>query len=157
MGSTAGGPTWNRTVQGNPPTSLSSVGTAVAFATFTFQVTASDTYTIDVISTWDNYLHLYDGAFDPNSQFGNLLAANDDAGAGLNAQMIRNLTTGNTYVAVVSGYENTDFGEYSLSFSSGGQQGQAVPASVVPEPTTYALMSLGLMAMGVVHRRRRKA
>ncbi len=50
LGSTAGGPTWNRPIAGNPPTPpVSAVGTAVPFDVFSFQVSVAGNY--DFLST----------------------------------------------------------------------------------------------------------
>jgi hypothetical protein len=78
-GDTTGGTTRTRTVSGAPPTYLSGAGTAVPFETTQFTVSAAGSYSFLATAGYDNYLHLYQGAFNPADQFNGVLIANDDS------------------------------------------------------------------------------
>jgi hypothetical protein len=158
-GTTVGGPTWNRTVGGSPPAPpLSSVGTNVAYDVIQFRVTTSGAYSFRsnalVPTNWDNYLHLYAGAFNPTSQFTNLIVANDDFPsigiAGFNDVA---LLADTDYFAVTSGFANDDAGTYELVIRGPGTA--FLPDAQVPEPASFALLAVGAFGIGVVARRRR--
>jgi len=154
MGDTTGGPTFNRPI-GNGP-SLSGIGTNVAYEVTEFSVSASGAYTFNVntlTNGFDTYLFLYQGNFDPLNQFGNFLAGNDDGGPGFNSQIGINLSTGIDYLAVVSGFNNRDFGAYELSARG---PGVATITSVIPEPTTWLMMIVGFAGVGLQIRRRNR-
>jgi len=159
-GTTVGGPTWNRPVQGNPPSSLSGIGSNVAYDVIGFRVTMSGAY--DLLSTalaptnWDNFLHLYAGSFNATSPFVNVIIGNDDFPsfglAGFNGLA---LTAGVDYFAVTSGFDNSNAGTYELSISGPGTA--FTPGASVPEPASMALLLVGGVALFVPARRRRQA
>ena len=152
MGDTTGGPTFNRPI-GNGP-NLSNIGTNVAYEVTEFSVSASGAYTFNVnrlTRGFDTYLFLYQGSFDPLNQFGNFLAGNDDGGLGLNSQISIGLSTGIDYLAVVSGFNNRDFGAYELTARG---PGIATITSVIPEPATWLMMIIGFAGVGLQIRRR---
>lgn len=158
-GDTTGGPTWNRTLAGDPPTGLSGIGTAVPYEVFEFTVTADGTY--DFLSTattvgYDNFLHLYEGAFDPTDQFNGVLIANDDFPSIGTSGFSFGLIAGTTYLTVNSGFNNGDFGTYTMRISG---PGDIIPdgQGVVPEPATWAMMIAGFGLIGAAARRRRMA
>lgn len=160
-GTTVGGPTWNRTVGGFPPTPpVSGVGTAVRYQTLTFTVDVSGSYnflnTATAPSGWDNYSHLYVNSFDPLNQFTNVLVANDDFPTpGVSGFNNIGLTAGWNYIFVASGFGNTDAGAFRLDISGPGTA-TLVNSNVVPEPSTYALLATGLVGLSAVARRRRR-
>ena len=151
---TAGGPTFNRPLAGTPPTGLSSVGTAVHYDPFTFTVSASGSYSFLDASTYDNFLILYSGTFNPATPLANALVANDDlAGVG-NAGFTAALAAGTTYIAVATAFNNANSGAYTLTITGPGDV-IAPGAGAVPEPASWALMIAGFGLLGGTMRARR--
>lgn len=157
-GTTVGGPRWNRPVAGNPPTTLSGIGTDVAYSVIRFRVTASGAYdfrsTSLAPSSWDNFLFLYSGSFNAATPLVNAIIGNDDFPdigiAGFNGVA---LTEGLDYFAVTTGFANTHQGSYELSISGRGVA--FLPDAQVPEPASIALLLVGATGLGIVAHRRR--
>jgi hypothetical protein len=148
------GPTYNRPFT---LTSLSAVGTAVHYNTLSFSVSVSGSYDFLSLATagWDNFLALHTPSFNPASGLSNLVALNDDfPGAGIGtAGFTFALTTGNNYVLVTTGYGNSDVGAFTNTITGPG----SVITGVVPEPGSYALMALGMAAIGLASLKRKAA
>nr|WP_199555386.1 PEPxxWA-CTERM sorting domain-containing protein [Sandaracinobacteroides hominis] len=155
-GNTSGEPTWNRTTAGNPPTTLSPVGTAVPYEVTAITVDFTGIYGFSSVALYDNFLHLYVGSFDPSNQFANLLVANDDAPVIGTSGFFQSLTAGLTYYVVASGFANYDAGGYLLTVAGRGNISEVVPG-VVPEPAAWAMLIVGFGAVGLAARRRREA
>ncbi|MBA4039454.1 MAG: hypothetical protein C0468_03880 [Planctomyces sp.] len=147
-GDTTGGLTFNRPVS---LTALSVVGTDVAFEAVNFTVSTSGAYSLETLplggTLADSFLLLYVGAFDPSAPLANLIAFNDDLGAGfLSLIGSAPLLVGLDYFAVVTGFANSDFGTYDLEIRGPGA------ITIVPAPGAAALLGLG----GALAARRRR-
>ncbi len=154
-GTLAPGATFNRPVGGTPPTVLSGVGTAVFFDTYSFQVSAAGSYSINLDSlAFDTFLVLYQGAFDPSLPLLNAISADDDGGPGLNSLIIASLMTGVDYIAVATSFSNGATGAYTFTFDGPGSVFVPGGNGVIPEPATWAMLIVGFGLVGGALRRR---
>ncbi len=150
-GDTTGGPTYNRVLTGNPPTGLSGVGTAVAYEVVPMYVNIGASVSFDITAAaagYDTFMTLYVNSFNPGSALTNAVIADDDAGTGSNSFFTTNLTAATQYYVVVSGFDNADFGTYTLQMSSTSAD---ITVGVIPAPSALAMLGL----TGLVARRRR--
>ena len=151
-GDTTGGATFNRALAGNPPTGLSGVGTAVRYQVIPMYTDASASVLFDITaaaSGYDTFMHLYgSGGFNPAMPLSNVIIGDDDSGVGANSAFTTNLTGGVQYYVVVSGFDNNDFGTYTLAMSSSTAD---ITIGNVPAPGALALLGVA----GLVARRRR--
>jgi Fungalysin metallopeptidase (M36) len=120
------GPTYNR---GTGTTTYvaataGAIGASVYYKTFSFiaPTTTAVTFTITAANLTpgtadDSYMAIYQNAFNPASPATNFLIADDDAGVGALSLFTQNLTAGNTYIIVVSTYNNNVTGTFSLQTS----------------------------------------
>lgn len=157
-GTTAGGPTYNRPIAGIPPTTLSGVGTAVRYSVQPFTVSLSGGYVFFNTANYDTYLGIHAGSFNPANGLQNAIAYNDDFNLTLNSGFANlALLAGVSYFAVSSGFDNNDFGAFSLVVSGPGNivGGGAGPG--VPEPATWAMLIFGFAGVGAAVRRRKIA
>lgn len=144
-GDTTAAPTFNRPLE--DLSALSAVGTAVAYNTFNFSVDTSGSYTFLTTAEFDPFTFLYLQPFNPAVPLGNALIANDDLLGLTTSGFAYDLVADTGYAVVVTGFANTDLGKFSTTI---GGPGAVTPA--VPEPQTYALMLLGLGALGFARR-----
>ncbi|MES2754802.1 MAG: PEPxxWA-CTERM sorting domain-containing protein [Pseudomonadota bacterium] len=155
-GNTAGQPTYQRTLGGTPPTGLSGIGTAVPYQTFGFTTSVSGSYAFEVTAGYDNFLSLYQNAFNPANALSNVLVSNDDNPTIGLSGFTRNLTNGTQYFLVSTGYSNTDFGTFN-GVVTGPAALNFAGVAAVPEPAAWALLILGFGAIGSTLRRNRRA
>lgn len=88
---------------------LGEAARTVGYHAFQFSPLTSDYYAIESVQTYDGYLLLYQGSFDPNAPQQNLLASNDDwlgpwsdaAGEGT-SRIVAELQQGAQYVVVTT-------------------------------------------------------
>lgn len=152
-------PIYNRPVANasSPPTNLSGVGTAVHFDVLPFMVSANGSYSFSMEGlnpvNWDTYLGLYSGSFNPASPLTNALIYNDDNPTIGLSGFSANLTTGTSYIAVLTGFANTDVGDWRLTIRG---PGQATTGGAVPEPATWAMLIAGFGVIGAATRVRRR-
>lgn len=156
---TTAAPTFNRALQDF--SGLSGVGTDVSYDVFSFSVSESGAYEVRSFvqgflsdPAWDQFVFLYQDSFDPLDALANGLIANDDLGGdpgniGRSGFTV-DLLTGTAYYLVTTGFDNTDSGRF-LNIVRG--PGDILPA--IPEPGTYAMLAMGLLAVSVAVRRRR--
>lgn len=153
-GDTTGDPTWNRPLT---TTTLSGVGTAVPYEAIGFTVDVGGTYTFNmdaIVGTYDTFLALYSNAFNAGSPLANILAVDDDGGPGSNSQLSFNLSSGVNYFGVATGFDNLDFGAFTLTIAGPGTASPISPNGAIPEPASWAMMLVGFAAVGHALRRR---
>jgi hypothetical protein len=148
-------PVFNRTLAGNPPSNLSGVGTSVFFDSYTFTVSVTGLYTIALTSTFDNFLSLYSPSFNSAAPLTNVVESSDDVN-GTNAQIVRNLTGGTTFIAVATSFSNGATGAYTLTFTGPSAVTIGGAAAAAPEPGTLAFMGFAFLSAAAVRARRHK-
>jgi hypothetical protein len=159
-GSTAGQPVWNRPLanQGNPPNTLSGVGTAVPFLAQPFYADQSGSYsfTSDALSPvkWDNFSFLYAGSFNPAAPLANVLIGNDDLPAGnIGVSGFNyNLNANSPYVLVITGFSNEDFGSFTNTISGPGNVRLGSNARVPEAGSILPAFAIVLAGLGFCQR-----
>ncbi len=117
-GDTTGQPVYNRP---SSLTTLSGIGTAVHYETHSYMPTATTNVRIRCVAAaaWDNYIFVYNGAFNPASPLTNLVDLNDDfPSIGVSGFPSFAVTAGTTYTIVVTGFGNLNFGAYTTTISA---------------------------------------
>ncbi|WP_157162512.1 PEP-CTERM sorting domain-containing protein [Cylindrospermum stagnale] len=144
-GDTTNAPTFNRPeTEGfeggtNPPTSLSSNGTAVPYYSQPFFVDTTGSY--DVVGS-QNFLgiqFLYQTSFNPATPLVNLLSGNDPFPDEGNSSFYGlNLTANNQYFLVTTGFDNSanSFGTFTNDISGPGNITLGSSPENVPEPAS---------------------
>ncbi len=146
-GDTTGAPTFNRPVT---RTALSSFGTDVRYAPFTFTASEAGAYTfITTTRSFDAYTFLYRGVFVPTAPLANLITLNDDIpDASHLSGFVSFVDADTTYTYVTAGFENLEGGPFVATISGPGT------IAPVPEPATYGMMLAGLALVGALSRRK---
>jgi hypothetical protein len=151
-GTTAGGPTYNRLFEdlsGQSPN-----GTGVRYNALTFSVTVPGSYSFLTTSGgYDSFAFLYGPSFAPATPLLNALVGNDDLIPGppyTTSGFSFTLAAGTPYVFINTGFASTDFGAFSTTIGGPGN----VIAAIIPEPAGYALLAMGLAAVGLARQRR---
>ena len=159
-GDTTGGLTYNRPLAGNPPAGLSAVGTDVSYQVKVIKVSGDGGYTFLMTATapvnWDTYLGLYAGGFDPTDPLANAIVYNDDNPTIGLSGFTATLSAGISYFAVATGFDNNDFGAYTLAINGPGTV-LIDGAGGVPEPASWALLIAGFGLTGAALRARKRA
>lgn len=99
-------------INGNWASSAGRNANAAGNPNFTLTLNAAATVEIDLMSSVDTYLYLKDAN-------GNVIASNDDGGAGYNSKIVQSLAAG-TYTAVAATYSSGQSGSFSMTTSHGG-------------------------------------
>lgn len=145
-GDTTGGPTVNLTALGADATA-----TPYSATHFTVDVGGEYSFLLTGAHGTDNVSLLYENAFDPFDVETNLVNLADDDVSLNTSSLAVELAVGTTYVYVIAGYGDGDFGEYSVTVGGPG----LATVSAVPEPSAWLMLGLGLAAVGCAARRRR--
>jgi uncharacterized membrane protein len=133
-----------------------------SYQTFEFHSPSGEMVDMEVVlgSLSDSLLFIYCGGFDPANPNANLVAIDDDGGAGFGSAITPadavQLQANVSYTAVVAGFTSANLGTYDLNL--GGDLVLGGPIPVVPQsvPTLsfYAMMLLALALIGFVFIRR---
>ena len=146
-GDTTGAATFRRPVENL--SALSDIGTAVHYDAYTFTAALDGVYSFTTTGVFDTFVLLYAAPFTPAAGLTGLLAANDDLNAdafnesGLSAALL----AGQSYVYVITGFDNKEFGTFDSTI-----KGPDITA--IPEPGTWVLLALGLGAIAFRRARR---
>lgn len=146
-GDTTGMPTFQRPVEDLGALSL--IGTAAHFTAYAFTATVSGDYRFTTSGAFDTFVVLYGDPFQPAAALANALVANDDlSSAGFDVSGFSvGLMAGRQYTYVVTGFDNDEFGAYTTTI--------APPAvTSMPEPASWALVAIGLLATACKRRAR---
>lgn len=151
-GNTTGAPTFNRPTETG---ARSSVGTAVPYFVYSINVITGGLFSFSLdavnVATYDTFLHLFSGSFNPNDASDpalNFLAGNDDRSlTTTNSGFAFTLVSGRQYSLVLDGFLNSDFGAYIANISS--NSGVFTAAAVPDEGSTLVLsgIALGTLAL----------
>lgn len=145
VGDTTGGATYNRPLE--DLSDLSIVGTDVAYRTYSFNLSEAGEYTFLLTSTFDGMMFLYQNSFNAADPLSNGVGGTDDLFGGTTSGFYGDLDAGN-YVLVFTAYANGDAGKYSVTIGGPGL------ITAVPEPATYMMLAMGLLAVGYAQRRK---
>ena len=132
---TAGDPTYNRTLTGNPPTALSGSATTVFYRPIQFSVSSTGQYSMVMASGFDGFYTLYQTSFNPLSPLANAIEAVDDA-VGLNPAIFRTLSAGTQYILVASTFSNGTAGAFTDAISGFGEINATCGFGPTPTPTS---------------------
>ena len=92
----------------------------------------------------DPYLTLYSSPFNPASGCTNYINADDDDGIDEDSVMFFTGLPAGTYIAVVSGYDDTEFGSYEFSYTSFAPP--TIGSQIVPAMNEWGMIIFMLLA-----------
>jgi hypothetical protein len=143
----------------NPPTSLSSNGTAVTYSSQPFFVDTTSIYNVTGSQNFLGIQFLYANSFNPDTPLVNLLSGNDPfPDEGVSGFSNLSLTANNQYFLVTTGFDNTNlsFGTFTNTISGTGNitLGNTV---TVPEPSfTPSIVAFAIAGTTLVLKRQIK-
>ncbi len=117
-GDTTGQPTFIRPLE--DLNGLSGLSGGLSYDVRSFTVDKAGSYDIISVTAFDGYLGLYRASFDPNASLANALKYDDDLISVETSGLTYDLSPGVTYFALVTGFNNTDFGSYAVSIVGDG-------------------------------------
>ena len=139
-----------------PPTSTASAA-MVFYHVQPFFVSSAGIYTMEGIlpaTGYDQFMVLYELAFDPDSPLTNALEANDDSGSGMLSRITRSLTADHQYYFVSTTFSpGQSLPVFFTNQISGDGAITLGETSAIPEPATVSLLGVGLVALLVLVRR----
>ena len=165
-GNTTSAPRFNRSMPDlgattqSPPTLLSERGTDVPYRSQAFSVDTAGNYNFLSSQSYDGFLALYQGAFDPSDALSNIIVANEDYfstpqnntysvvqpyTSGFNNVP---LSTNTQYFLVTTGYANNSVGPYANTIASSDS---AATGTITLDPTPVPFEfspGLGILALG---------
>lgn len=131
------------------------------FDVLNFRVTSDASFGVAIsAATFDTFLCLYSGAFDPNAALSNAPMCNDDFSGTRSGFASVPFLEGTDYFAVVSSFAQQATGTYTLSFTSSTSTAFIPdrvidpPVTGVPEPASFGMILVGLVGLCVAQRRR---
>ncbi len=149
---------------------LSPIGTSVPYSVLQFTVSAGGSYSFLSVSTepvaafYDPFLVLYSGGFNPTSPLAGFVVANEDLnGSRVQSGFTTTLAINTSYFLVTTGSVGApgvaffDAGAFRNTISGPGIITAGPGADPIPEPTTMLLLGTGLVGIGAVVRKRRRA
>ena len=97
-------------------------GNGYRYDLYDVRVSAPELFTVEISGLGDSYLALYCDRFDPSNPLDNLLIADDDDGAGLNAAIVAGvggtLQPDRSYVLVATTFSEGSTGAYTVNATS---------------------------------------
>ncbi|MEO8938786.1 MAG: PEP-CTERM sorting domain-containing protein [Burkholderiaceae bacterium] len=149
-GNTTAAATFDRPIQ--DLSMLSTTGTAVGYDTYKFRVSTSGAYSFLTTGGYDTFDFLYSPTLDPLNPLTGALIANDDLLTIGTSGFLYNLIAGVDYAFVTTGFDNASVGFHSTTI---GGPGSVIPiVAAVPEPEVIGLMTIGLVVLGAMRRRK---
>ncbi|WBS05170.1 PEP-CTERM sorting domain-containing protein [Pseudoduganella sp. SL102] len=142
-GDTTGSPTFDRPLADF--TALSTNGIGSHYDIIEFTVAESGEYAFYGTGLFDTFLFLYYG-FDPATPLMGGLAASDDLFSANSSGFADELIGGEEYVLVMAGFNNEQFGAYSVTITGPGA------ISLVPEPASWLMLGIGVLGLALCRR-----
>lgn len=147
VGDSTGKPTWD------VDAAFNAVGTVVPYDAFNFHVDEDGVYKFLEVARFDSMIILYEGGFDASQPNLNRIRFNDDILTPNTSGFQAVLTAGLQYTFVVTGFNDSEFGQYSFTI---GGPGNIIPGPIaaVPEPSAWLMLGIGMAGFGFVARRK---